>query len=132
MYDQERMQRKLAHYNVWLLDPKRTAGIPYPGFPEELQIAKGRAILVEEVKAKAIVKLTAHPKKVKTPSVKTVKTPSVKAKKVAGAPTKQDMAMAIYTRLGKDKAAVIAAIQAELGMSAAGASTYFYNAKKLA
>lgn len=121
MYDQEYMTRKLAHYNEWLLDPKRPSGTTYPGFPEEVKLVKARAKLAEEVIAKA-----------KTKAAKPVKAKAVKAKKVAGAPTKQDQAVAIYTRLGGDKAAVISAIQAELGMSAAGATTYFYNSKKLA
>ena len=31
------MDRKLAHYNVWLVDNSREAGKPYPGFPEDMQ-----------------------------------------------------------------------------------------------
>jgi hypothetical protein len=119
MYDQEYMTRKLEHYNKWLLDPKRPSGTVYPGFPEEVKLAKARVALAEEFIAKAKTKAAPKAK-------------AVKAKKVAGAPTKQDLAVAIFTRLNGDKAAVISAIQAELGMSAAGATTYFYNSKKLA
>jgi len=124
MYDQEYMTRKLEHYNKWLLNPKRESGKTYPGFPEEVQLMKATAALktefIAKTEAKAKAKAKAAPKAVKA------------SKKVAGAPTKQDLAVAIYTRLGGDKASVISAIQAELGMSAAGATTYFYNSKKLA
>ena len=27
-------QRRLDHYNKWLMDPKRSIGTPYPGYPE--------------------------------------------------------------------------------------------------
>lgn len=124
MFDQDFLQRKLDHYNKWLLDPKRASGTVYPGFPEEVKLAKGRAKLQAEYAAKAEAK--------KTKVVK-AKTP-VKAKRArkAGEPTKQDRAVAIFTRIGGDKAAVVSAIQSELGMSLAGATTYYYNAKKLA
>ena len=64
-----------------------------------------------------------------------VKAPkATKAPRAASAsgPTKADRALEIFKRLGGDKAAVIAAIKDELSMSDAGATTYFYNAKKLA
>jgi len=123
MYDQAYMTRKLEHYNKWLLDPKRPSGTVYPGFPEEVKMAKAAAAYKEEFIAK---------REAKAAKPKAAKPKAVKAKKVAGAPTKQEQAVAIYTRLGGDKAAVISAIQSELGMSAAGATTYFYNSKKLA
>lgn len=121
MYDQAFMTRKLEHYNKWLLDPKRASGTVYPGFPEEAKLIKARAKLAEDVQAKAKAKVE-----------KAVAVKAKKAKKVAGAPTKQDLAVGIFNRLNGDKAAVVSAIQAELGMSLAGATTYFYNAKKLA
>lgn len=64
----------------------------------------------------------------------TVAAPKAKVKAAKGAKTgtKQEAAVEIYKRLSGDKAAVIAAIMSELGMSTAGATTYFYNAKKLA
>ena len=45
--------------------------------------------------------------------------------------TKQEAAQAIFKRLSGVRKDVIAAIQTELGMSEAGATTYFYNAKKV-
>ena len=115
------MQRKLDHYNQWLLNPKRAVGSgPYPGFPDDIQLKVGRAIMQAEVKAKAEVK-----------AVKAVKLKAVKARKAEG-PTKQERAVEVYKRLNGSKVEVIQAIQTELGMSVAGATTYFYNAKKLA
>jgi len=122
------LQRKLDHYNAWLLDPKRPVGggTPYPGFPEEIKMAKAAAAYKEEFIAKREAKAKAAPK-------------AKAAKKVKSAPTKQDLAVAIYQRVAKDtgaispdKGLVISAIQAELGMSLAGATTYYYNSKKLA
>ena len=45
---------------------------------------------------------------------------------------RSDRALEIFKRLAGDKAAVIAAIKDELSMSDAGATTYFYNAKRVA
>ena len=115
------LQRKLDHYNAWLLDPKRALGSgPYPGVPEDNKLKAGRAILQAEVKAKAEAK-----------AVKAAKPKAVKARKAEG-PTKQERAVELYKRLNGSKVEVIQAIQTELGMSVAGATTYFYNAKKLA
>ncbi len=120
--------RKLAHYNVWLLDPNRKPypADRYPGFPEDVEreqaVAAYRKEFVERAETKAAK--PAKPKAVKPPKVK-------RAKKTDG-PTKQDRAVEIYKRLNGVKGDVIQMIQAELGMSLAGATTYFYNAKKLA
>jgi hypothetical protein len=120
--------RKLAHYNVWLLDPNRKPypADRYPGFPEDVEREQAVAAYKEEFVARAQTKAAkaAKPKAVKTPKVK-------RAKKTDG-PTKQDRAVEIYKRLNGVKGDVIQMIQAELGMSLAGATTYFYNAKKLA
>ena len=117
------LTRKLAHYNQWLGDPKRSyKDGPYKGFPEDLEYAarahenRIRALAPEQA-PKAPIERKKKSKRVK-------KTPD-------GGPTKQTRAVDIYKRLGGDKAAVIQAIQDELGMSTAGATTYFYNAKKL-
>ena len=44
--------------------------------------------------------------------------------------TKQEAAMAIFQRHSGNRKDVIADIKTELGMSDAGATTYFYNAKR--
>lgn len=113
--------RKLAHYNVWLLDPKRVAGVPYPGFPEEIKMEKARAAYVEDFTARKAAKV-----------VKPKTVAKAKVARNSTVPTKQSMATQIYRDLGGDKPLVIAKIQEQLVMSLAGATTYFYNAKKLA
>jgi ribosomal protein L7/L12 len=118
------LQRKLDHYNKWLCDPARPVGSgPYPGFPEDVKLKAGVAKLQAEAKAKVEAK-AAKPKAEKAPKVK-------RARKAEG-PTKQERAVELYKRLNGSKVEVIQAIQTELGMSLAGATTYFYNAKKLA
>lgn len=120
------LTRKLAHYNQWLLDPKRHVSQgPYPGFPDD--VAQEKA--VEAYKADFVERKA----KVAEPKAKVVRI--AKAKKVrkeGSGPTKQDKAVEIFQRLFGDKAAVISTIQDELAMSLAGATTYYYNAKKLA
>ena len=127
------LDRKLAHYNVWLVDNSREAGKPYPGFPEDKQARPVKFRMKNMQTMNAFEQLDhdlaqrAKPKAVKEPKV--AKEP--KAPRASG-PTKADRALEIFKRLGGDKAAVIAAIKDELSMSDAGATTYFYNAKKLA
>jgi hypothetical protein len=121
--------RKLAHYNMWLLDPNRKPYPEgrYPGFPEDVEQERAVAAYREEFVARAETKAAAKaakPKMERAPKVK-------RASKTEG-PTKQDRAVEIYKRLDGVKGDVIQMIQAELGMSLAGATTYFYNAKKLA
>ena len=132
------LDRKLAHYNVWLVDNSREAGKPYPGFPEDKQArpVKFRMKNMQVMNAfqqydndvaerRAASSLVAKAEK----APKVAKEP--KAPRASG-PTKADRALEIFKRLSGDKAAVIAAIKDELSMSDAGATTYFYNAKKLA
>lgn len=120
----EYLDRKLAHYNKWLLDPKREMGKPYPGFPEELTQRKGKKmespVIATVTKALTKEKAAAKPAKAK------------KAKRAGASPTKGDLALQIYKRLNGDKLSVISELQTGLGMSQAGATTYFYNAKKAA
>lgn len=128
------LDRKLAHYNVWLVDNSREAGKPYPGFPEDMQArpVKFRMKNMQTMNAfeqfdSDMKARSAKPKAEKAPKV--AKEP--RAPRASG-PTKADRALEIFKRLSGDKAAVIAAIKDELSMSDAGATTYFYNAKKLA
>jgi hypothetical protein len=125
-YDNNFLQRKLDHYNAWLLNPKRKVEDgPYQGFPEEVEraakLAKGRAIMEAERAAKP-----AKPAKV-------VKTKVAAKRPRADGPTKQERAIEIYRDFaGQSKDNVIAKIREQLDMSLAGATTYYYNAKKLA
>ena len=114
--------RKLAHYNEWLLDQKRKPGVPYPGFPEDIEAEQARKTYVENFVARK------EAKKAKVKAVKP-KAKAVTARK-SSVPTKQSLANQIYRDLNGDKSLVIAKIQEQLVMSLAGATTYFYNAKK--
>jgi hypothetical protein len=125
----EYLTRKLAHYNEWLLDNKREFGKPYPGFPEDLK-RKGK-----KMQSNVIADMTETLTGAKAPVAASKAKAKPKAAKKSDGPragSKGDLALAIYKRLNGDKTAVISAIQTEIGMSAAGATTYFYNAKKLA
>jgi hypothetical protein len=127
----EYLDRKLAHYNEWLLDPKREFGVPYKGFPEDLIKTKGKK-MQSNVIADMTQVLSGTKAPVAASKAKAVKAKTAKKSDGPRAGSKGDMALAIYKRLNGDKASVISAIQTEIGMSAAGATTYFYNAKKLA
>lgn len=108
--------RKLAHYNAWLLDPKREFGTIYPGFPEDLEQPKAKKRI-----AKVTDKVT---KKGKVPA-------KTKAKRTSKGATKLDQAKALFAANSSlSRAEVIELFMTELGMSKAGATTYFYNAQK--
>ena len=116
--------RKLAHYNVWLLDPNRKPypADRYPGFPEDVEREQAVAAYKEE-----FVQRQAKPKAEKAP-----KAPRAKRVKRMEGPTKQERAVELYKanmKLSKDN--MIALLREKLDMSLAGATTYFYNAKKL-
>jgi hypothetical protein len=105
--------RKLAHYNAWLMDSKRPFGVPYAGFPED----------VEAPKAKRVAKVTD----------KVAKKGSVPAKMKAkrSGVTKLDQAKALFQAngsMGRDF--VVALFMEQLSMSKAGASTYWYSVSK--
>ena len=130
------MERKLAHYNSWLLDNSREIGKPYPGFPEDKQASpvkflrkKMNAFEQLEHDLKGRKQATA---KAESATAKAESKPKAARQPRASGPTKADRALEIFKRLAGDKAAVIAAIKDELSMSDAGATTYFYNAKRVA
>lgn len=83
-----------------------------PEQEEESGFSIEKAVTKSVTKAKAVVA---------TAKEKTVRTN-----------TKTARATAIYKQHNGDKATVINAYMTELGMSKAGATTYFYNAKKVA
>lgn len=114
--------KRLAHYNQWLLDPKREFGTIYPGYPSDKP--KGKKMPSNVIADMATV-LT----KEKKVNIK----PGKKPAKISDGPragSKAELAQEIYKRLNGVKAEVIAAFQTELAMSINGATTYFYNAKK--
>jgi hypothetical protein len=118
--------KRLAHYNEWLLDPNRPFGTIYPGYQTSTKPTKGK-----KMPSTVIADMT----KVLTKEKKVAIKPAKKAARVSDGPragSKSELAVEIYKRLKGDKASVIAAFQSELSMSVAGATTYFYNAKKAA
>lgn len=120
-HDPEYLTRKLAHYNAWLLDPKRPAGEIYGGFPEDIIQAKAVAKLKADVAAKPIKEKIVRPPKAKR---------AKRASRQEG-PTKLEQAIELYKanlKLSKDN--MIDVIRETLGMSLAGATTYYYNARK--
>ena len=113
--------QRLRHYNDWLLDPKRAVGSgPYPGYPQP----KGKKKMPSNVIANMTEVLTKDVKA--TPA----KASGKKAKRMGASPTKGELALQIYQRLEGNKVQVLNELQNGLGMSLAGATTYFYNAKK--
>lgn len=76
---------------------------PYPGFPPDLELAYGIEMLKRDMQAK---------KKAKNTGSKTAK------------------AVEIYKKHNGNKALIIEEYQNTLGMTKAGATTYYYNAKK--
>lgn len=56
---------------------------------------------------------------------------AVKPQREKRAGTKQEKAIEIYKRLNGVRADVVAAIQKEIGMSILGATTYYYNCKRI-
>jgi hypothetical protein len=99
--------RKLKHYNFWLMDMGRELGTPYPGFPEDIPAGKMS----------------------KTTVVNKIATRTVRVS-TKGA-TKADRAVEILRSNSKlARVNLIALLQQQLGMSKAGATTYYYNAMK--
>lgn len=104
---------KLAHYNAWLLDPKRPFGVAYAGFPEEIQPAKTKRVVAVAPKAT---------KKVK------VSTTVLRAPKTG---TKLEQAKVLFSNTpGFSRSQIIELFMERLGMSKAGATTYYYSAQK--
>lgn len=116
---------RLNHYNDWLLDDKREITSTYPGYPGD----KGKKPTTTKVEKPKVAPV--KPKKGK--SVMKIETVGVKVAKVSRGPkagTKQAKAIEIVRVLGVSaKNESIEKIMADLGMSKAGATTYFHNAR---
>lgn len=109
---QDYLNRKLKHYNTWLGDLDRELGTPYPGFPEDFPEKKTK---------KAVAKTVA-----KAPAATTVRKVRVSSK----GPTKAERALEIVRTSKQCRTNVITQLQQDLGMSKAGATTYYYNSMK--
>jgi predicted secreted protein len=101
-HDPSYNERRIAHYNEWVKENKG----PYPGFPPELELQEGIELLKRDMQRKN------------------------KAKKTGSTGLKTAKAVEIYKKHNGNKALVIEEYQKTLGMTKAGATTYFYNAKK--
>lgn len=153
------LKAKLAHYNKWLAE-SIGSGETYPGYPEEAKIlARGpveqqtnttvdldslskdnTAVAVKgnstrkqygKNKGRTSTKRSMRAARNQRESniMNTVETVEVKA---TAKVSKKVRSFELYESLiAEGKKAVIDAYMSELGMSAAGATTYFYNAKKL-
>lgn len=110
---QDYLNRKLKHYNTWLGDLDRELGTTYPGFPEDFPEKKTK---------KAVAKTVA-----KAPAAAPVRKIRVSSK---GA-TKAERAVEIVAGNQKlSRINMITLLQEQLGMSKAGATTYYYNSMK--
>lgn len=109
------LTRKLEHYNAWLMDTKRPFTEIYPGFPEE-----------QDFEAKSKRKRAERRSSLPLPTPKKV----TRERPKKGEPTKQERAVRLV-ELNPNKDEAINAIMSQLNMSKAGATTYFYNAKKI-
>lgn len=106
--------RKLAHWNAWLLDPNREFGSIYPGFPEDAVAPK----------AKRVAKVTDK-------VAKKGKVPAAKTKRAAKGGTKLEKAKALFkANMKLSRENMIGLFMEQLQMSKAGATTYYYNAQK--
>lgn len=113
-FDKDLAEKGKARVQVQTSDPN------LPG----VILIKEQIVTLPPEKAKAKDK----PKAAEKPAEK----PKGRTKRARGeGPTKQDKAVEIFKRLNGDKGQTIVAIQAELGMSQAGATTYFYNSKRI-
>lgn len=105
-------QRRLDHYNAWLLDPKRVPGTTYPGYPaykRPLSRKKGKKEMEDVVKDVVVAK---EPKAKKEPKV-----------------TKLSVATDVVKSTGKDdKEACLKAIVQALSVTRGNASIYYTKA----
>lgn len=107
---QELLDAKLSHYNAWLTDKSRDLTSRYPGFPfqHELDVLCGCADPIVEP----------APRKTRQP-------------KAVGGKTKLEQAKElIASNRTMSRGEIIALFQTNLGMSKAGATTYWYSAQK--
>lgn len=65
------IERKMKHYNAWMLDKNRDPSSKYPGFPEE--------IAFEFVQKEYVKDFLSRPKKGKVRNEETVRQPSTES-----------------------------------------------------
>ena len=70
------IERKMKHYNAWMLDKNRDPNSKYPGFPEE--------IAFEFVQKEYVKEFLSRPKKGKVRNEETVRQPSIESSTPSG------------------------------------------------
>lgn len=111
--DQEEGQRRLDHYNAWLMDPARPVdGKPYPGYPEQKSAVKAVTVAQEPKKR--------HNKRIATHTSKGNAMSKV---------TNLSRATEIVKATGS-KAEALEKIMAELSVTRSNAFVYFTKATK--
>lgn len=115
----DQLQARLDHYNKWLMDPNRPFVSTYPGFPDDKKLENARKKLAEDFSKRNIKVVDIVPKK-------RAKSP----KKASGFVSLKSLASELYAKHSGNKELVINDLINTGGMTKAGATTYFYNAKK--
>jgi hypothetical protein len=106
---------RLAHYNKWLMDPKRPLGEPYPGYPGDRKTKRAAKVSTEPVALK--------PKKSR--NTHTEDTKGYMMTKVTNLSRATDI-----VRANPDRAVAIATIVETLGVTRSNAYVYFTKAVK--
>jgi hypothetical protein len=70
------IQRKMDHYNKWMLDKTRDPNSRYPGFPEEIAMEFARKEFVNEFLSRPKKARVKHEKKIRGTSIEVSSTPS--------------------------------------------------------
>lgn len=118
-------QKRLDHYNKWLLDPKREAGTVYPGYPADKKAALSRK---KGKMMEAVVETVVETK----PVAKAPKVTAPKAEKTVRTGTKLSKATEVVKATGKDdKEACLKAIVEALSVTRGNASIYYTKALAL-
>ena len=106
---------KLQHYNTFLMDESREAGVSYVSpFTDRPRTVVEKIV---ELKAKRAEKAIKAPK---APKV-------VKEKKVS----KKSIALALFAEFGNDKAEFLKRVIEQTGTTEAGAIAWYYSSKRL-
>ena len=132
---QEELTDRLKHYNEWLTDKTRNFTSLYPGYPGDAEkkntTLPGYPGIVVENPETTPIKSTKGSKNSMNIQNVGVKVASTQVMKRPKASTKQANAITIVQNVGIDKKHdAIAKIMTDLGMSKAGATTYFHNARR--
>lgn len=122
---QRNQSESLQKYNVWLLDPNREVGKPYPG--NFFSNAKEQKMnLGEAISNMTRVSTIKQPK-----AVKKIRAPKAGSKQEKANQIVQQAFAGLNGTIDKSfKSSMIVKIMEEVGMSKAGATTYLYNALK--